>query len=43
MNILMKYFGDGKEDIRKISLNSTRLIMERLTGYGVKIILPYLF
>jgi hypothetical protein len=43
MGILMKYFGDGKEEIRKISINATRLIMSRLSGYGVKVILPYLF
>ena len=39
----MKYFGDGREEIRKISINATKLVMERLSGYGVKVILPYLF
>jgi hypothetical protein len=41
--ILSKYFGDGKEEVRSISINATRILMERLTGYGVKIILPFLF
>ncbi len=43
MSILMKYFGDGREEVRKSSLNGTRLIMNRLTGYGVKNVLPFLF
>lgn len=38
----MKYFGEGRDEIRDISINATRLLMQKLTGYGVKIILPHL-
>ena len=42
MGLLMKYYGDGKEEIREIAINATRIVMQKMTGYGVKIILPEL-
>lgn len=38
----MKYYGDGQEGIRDIAINATKIIMQRLTGYGVKLLLPEL-
>jgi hypothetical protein len=36
----MKYFGDAQEEVREVAINATRIIMKRLTGYGVKVLLP---
>ncbi len=38
----MKYYGDGKEEIRELAINATRIVMQKITGYGVKTILPEL-
>lgn len=42
IQVLMYFFGDPCEDIRELALHATKIIMSRLTGYGVKIVLPYL-
>lgn len=38
----MKLFGDGTEELRDLSTNALNIAMRRLSGYGVKKILPLL-
>ena len=42
MVVIMHFFGETNDKIKDLSINCTKLIMSRLTGYGVKIILPTL-
>lgn len=42
MKTLMHFFGETNEAIKELALNATKLLMSRLTGYGVKVILPQL-
>lgn len=34
MKVLMHFFGETNESIKELSLNATKLLMSRLTGYG---------
>ena len=38
----MRYYGDGKDEIREIAFNATRRLMHKLTVYGVKFVLSEL-
>lgn len=38
----MHFFAETNETIKDLALSATKLLMSRLTGYGVKIILPQL-
>jgi hypothetical protein len=38
----MNFFGDQNESIRELSLNATKVAMESISSYGVKLILPLL-
>lgn len=42
MSVLMKYFGDGKPEVRDLAISAARTLMQRMTGYGVKLLLPHL-
>ncbi|EGR27417.1 hypothetical protein IMG5_195990 [Ichthyophthirius multifiliis] len=42
MKILMFFFGETNEKLKDLAVSCTKLLMSRLTGYGVKIILPTL-
>lgn len=36
----MKFFTDRNEEIRDLALNTIKIMMQKLTAYGVKIVLP---
>ncbi|KAL4445680.1 hypothetical protein ABPG74_006231 [Tetrahymena malaccensis] len=42
IKVLMHFFAETNETIKDLALSATKLLMSRLTGYGVKIILPQL-
>jgi hypothetical protein len=40
--LLLTSFGDSTTDVRKATQDAARIIMQNLSGYGVKLILPTL-
>lgn len=42
IKVLMFFFGETNETVKDLALHATKLLMSKLTGYGVKIILPQL-
>lgn len=38
---IMVYLSDNQEDIRNLSKNATKAMMQTLSGYGVKVVLPF--
>ena len=42
IQVVFIYIGDQSEDIRDLSVRIIKILMRVLSGYGVKIILPYL-
>ncbi|EJT96915.1 ARM repeat-containing protein [Dacryopinax primogenitus] len=40
LTLLLSAFGDSQPDVREATQDATRVIMSRISGYGVKVILP---
>ena len=41
VQFIMVYISDALEEIRELAIRATKAMMQSLTGYGVKIILPF--
>ena len=39
---IMLFIGDPAEEIRELSLSAIKALMRHLSGFGVKIVLPFL-
>jgi len=42
IQVLTVYFGDLDELIGRLSIKATKILMSNLSGYGVKVVLPFL-
>ena len=42
IQVVFIFIGDQAENIRELSIKTIKILMRVLSGYGVKIILPYL-